>query len=129
VSETVERRVSVIWHDLECGGYAEDMAVWRALANEYGDPVLDVGAGTGRIALDLARRGHRVTALDRDDALLGELSPRRRVSGRDGARRRAPVRARAALRALPGADADDPTARRLGGPNRFPSLREAASAR
>ncbi len=68
--------MSVIWHDLECGGYAEDMPVWRALAYEYGDPVLDVGAGTGRIALDLARRGHRVTALDRDDALLGELRAR-----------------------------------------------------
>ena len=27
-------------------------------------PVLDVGAGTGRVALDLARRGHEVVALD-----------------------------------------------------------------
>jgi SAM-dependent methyltransferase len=68
--------VSVIWHDLECGGYAEDMPLWRALADEQGDPVLDIGAGTGRIALDLARLGHRVTALDRDAALLNELSAR-----------------------------------------------------
>jgi SAM-dependent methyltransferase len=68
--------VNVIWHDLECGGYAEDMALWRSLAGEQGDPVLDIGAGTGRIALDLARRGHRVTALDRDAALLHELSAR-----------------------------------------------------
>jgi SAM-dependent methyltransferase len=71
--------VSVIWHDLECGGYVEDLPLWRELADEHGDPVLDVGAGTGRIALDLARRGHQVTALDHDPQLLAEL--RRRADG------------------------------------------------
>jgi SAM-dependent methyltransferase len=71
--------VSVIWHDLECGAYTEDLPLWRALASELGDPVLDVGAGTGRVALDLARGGHRVIALDRDPLLLAEL--RRRAGG------------------------------------------------
>jgi len=68
--------MSIIWHDLECGAYAADMALWRALADEHGDPVLDIGAGTGRIALDLARHGHRVVALDRDPALVEELGRR-----------------------------------------------------
>ena len=45
-----ERSMSVIWHDLECGAYAEDLPLWRALAAEHGDPVLDVGAGTGRVS-------------------------------------------------------------------------------
>jgi SAM-dependent methyltransferase len=71
--------VSVIWHDLECGGYLEDLHLWRELADRFGDPVLDVGAGTGRIALDLARHGHAVTALDHDANLIGEL--RRRAGG------------------------------------------------
>jgi SAM-dependent methyltransferase len=66
----------VIWHDLECGGYAADLPLWRELADRHGDPVLDVGAGTGRVALDLARRGHRVTALDHDPALVAELGRR-----------------------------------------------------
>ncbi len=67
---------SVIWHDLECGGYHEDIALWLALAGERGDPVLDVGAGTGRVTLALARAGHRVVALDSDPELLGELARR-----------------------------------------------------
>jgi SAM-dependent methyltransferase len=73
--------VSVIWHDVECGAYAEDLPLWRSLADEHGDPVLDVGAGTGRVALDLARHGHRVTALDADPELIAELE--RRAAGLD----------------------------------------------
>jgi predicted RNA methylase len=67
---------TVIWHDVECGSYAEDLPLWRSLAAEYGDPVLDVGAGTGRVALDLATAGYRVTALDRDPDLIEELNRR-----------------------------------------------------
>jgi len=66
----------VVWHDIECGGYVADLPLWRELARDAAGPVLDVGAGTGRVALDLARAGHRVTALDRDPVLLGELAER-----------------------------------------------------
>jgi SAM-dependent methyltransferase len=67
---------TVVWHDVECGAYVEDLPLWRSLAAEYGDPVLDVGAGTGRVTLDLARAGYRVTALDRDPDLLSALDAR-----------------------------------------------------
>jgi SAM-dependent methyltransferase len=67
---------AVIWHDVECASYVEDLPLWRSLAAEYGDPVLDVGAGTGRVTLDLARAGYRVTALDRDPDLIGALERR-----------------------------------------------------
>lgn len=70
---------TVAWHDLECGGYAEDLALWRELAADRDGPrgaVLDVGAGTGRVALDLARAGHEVVALDVDGELLAALEAR-----------------------------------------------------
>jgi SAM-dependent methyltransferase len=68
---------NVLWHDLECGAYTADLPLWRELAALTGGPILDVGAGTGRVALDLARRGHEVVALDRDPDLLAELDRRR----------------------------------------------------
>jgi SAM-dependent methyltransferase len=70
----------VIWHDLECGRYRADLPLWRELAATQcggaGAELLDLGAGSGRVALDLARAGHAVTALDIDAALLAELSRR-----------------------------------------------------
>jgi SAM-dependent methyltransferase len=66
----------VIWHDLECASYAADLPVWRELADRAGGPVLDLGAGTGRVTLDLAERGHALTALDSDAELLDELATR-----------------------------------------------------
>ena len=67
---------TVIWHDLECGSYTEDLPLWRAFADECGGPILEVGAGTGRVALELARGGHEVTALDLDGELLAALEQR-----------------------------------------------------
>jgi SAM-dependent methyltransferase len=69
---------AVLWHDIECGSYAEDLPLWRELAatEAKGTPVLDVGAGTGRVALDLARHGHAVLAVDVDAELLAALDDR-----------------------------------------------------
>jgi SAM-dependent methyltransferase len=71
----------VVWHDLECGAYSADLPLWCTLADRFRDGdrparVLDVGAGTGRVSLDLARAGHDVTALDLDPELLGALRER-----------------------------------------------------
>lgn len=69
----------VIWHDVECGGYDADLELWRELAAQAAGPILDVGAGTGRVTLDLARHGHEVVALDLDPALLAVLEERARA--------------------------------------------------
>jgi SAM-dependent methyltransferase len=68
--------LDVLWHDLECGGYAEDLPLWRELAAAAGGTVLDVGAGTGRVTLELARAGTHVVALDADALLCDALRER-----------------------------------------------------
>lgn len=67
---------AVVWHDVECAGYVEDLPLWLGLAAREPGPVLDVGAGTGRVAIPLAEAGHDVTALDHDDVLLAALRNR-----------------------------------------------------
>ena len=73
---TTLSRDPVTWHDIECGAYTADLELWRGMAAEATGPVLDVGAGTGRVALDLAARGHEVVALDQEPALLDALAER-----------------------------------------------------
>jgi SAM-dependent methyltransferase len=68
--------LTAIWHDLECGSYSADLTLWRSLADQEGDPILEIGAGTGRVALDLLRRGHSVTAVDNDPELVYQLRAR-----------------------------------------------------
>ncbi|HKZ14539.1 MAG TPA: class I SAM-dependent methyltransferase [Solirubrobacterales bacterium] len=70
---------AAIWHDVECGAYAADLRVWERLADRCGDPVLELGAGTGRLAIYLARHGHRVLGLDYDEELIA--AQRERAAG------------------------------------------------
>lgn len=69
---------AVIWHDVECGAYAADLELWRGLAASLPSPsaVLEVGCGTGRVALDLARAGHAVEGIDTAPELVHELNRR-----------------------------------------------------
>lgn len=78
-ASTAER--AVLWHDLECGRYTADLPLWGELARRAGGPVLDVGAGTGRVSLPLAAAGHYVHALDRDPPLVAELERRAAARG------------------------------------------------
>ena len=63
---------AVIWHDIENGSYSADLPLWLELAAEAGGPVLDLGAGTGRVARALHGGGH-----ERPRARLGPRPPRR----------------------------------------------------
>jgi precorrin-6B methylase 2 len=64
---------AAIWQQVEFGSYAADLPLWRALAEEANGPVLELGAGSGRVAAHLVEHGHQVVALERDPGLIAEL--------------------------------------------------------
>jgi SAM-dependent methyltransferase len=67
---------AAIWQDVEFGSYAADLPLWEELAGEAGTAVLEVGAGSGRVALHLARAGFEVLAVERNAELANELERR-----------------------------------------------------
>jgi SAM-dependent methyltransferase len=69
------------WHDIECGRYEADLPLWKELAKASEHGILDIGAGTGRVALRLAYAGFDVTALDLEPELLAVLTQRAEESG------------------------------------------------
>jgi SAM-dependent methyltransferase len=69
---------AVVWHDLECGSDGADLSLWGQLAQRVPRDglVLELGCGTGRVGLHLARRGHEVIGIDSDPALVGAFNER-----------------------------------------------------
>jgi SAM-dependent methyltransferase len=51
-------------YDLLNDGYRDDLAFYRGLADDHGGPVLELGAGSGRVTVALARSGHEVLAVE-----------------------------------------------------------------
>src|SRR2546430_2542716 len=51
-------------------GRLQDVAFYRNAAREFGDPILELGCGTGRITMALAEAGKRVTGLDPSERML-----------------------------------------------------------
>ena len=64
---------AAIWQQVEFGSYRADLPVWSEIAAGAGGPILELGAGAGRVALHLAGEGHQVIALEHDPELAAEL--------------------------------------------------------
>jgi len=68
-----------IYDLLQPASLGGDLEWYRRLAERTGGPILELGAGTGRIVLPLARAGLEIHALDRDPKMLATL--RRKLDG------------------------------------------------
>ena len=73
--------IDAAYYDAIHGEGGDDLDFWLPFAAEHGGPILEVGAGTGRVALPLARAGHAVTALDPSPAMLAIARERAAAEG------------------------------------------------
>ena len=58
------------YYDLQNADVTDDLPFWLELAGHHRDPILELGCGTGRVLLQLAREGHAVVGVDRSEAML-----------------------------------------------------------
>jgi SAM-dependent methyltransferase len=56
-----------------------DLDFYRRVARQHGSPILELGAGSGRVAVPLALDGHRVTGLDLSLPMLEQARARARA--------------------------------------------------
>jgi SAM-dependent methyltransferase len=50
--------------------YREDLNFYRQLVHDYGSPVLELGAGTARVSVALAKAGHHVVGIELSEAMV-----------------------------------------------------------
>ena len=63
-------------YDLDLVEDPGDVELYRALARRTGDPILELGVGSGRVAAALTADGHRVVGVDNDPAMLARARAR-----------------------------------------------------
>jgi len=68
-------------------GRVADVAFYVNAVREFGDPVLELGCGTGRVTLALAEAGFRVTGLDASQRMLERCAKKLAERPRDLQRR------------------------------------------
>ena len=68
-------------YDAHYLAYRDDIPFYTRLAADTGGPVLELGAGTGRVTEALARAGHEVVAVDAAPAMLARARRRLEVAG------------------------------------------------
>jgi SAM-dependent methyltransferase len=78
-----------------------DVPFWRRLARRAQGYVLELGCGTGRVSLPLARAGVRLVGIDRSTPMLERASARRAMLPGRWRRRLAPALIRGDIRSLP----------------------------
>lgn len=57
-------------YEAEHRGWTDDLDLYQALAARAGGPVLELGCGTGRVAIALAEAGYEVLGIETSEAML-----------------------------------------------------------
>ena len=70
------------WENAQTLG-RRDVPFWRRLAAPVGGPILELGSGTGRITVPLARDGAHMVGIDRSAPMLARAAARKRRSRRN----------------------------------------------
>jgi SAM-dependent methyltransferase len=68
-------------YDLDLVEDPGDLDLYLALASRTGGPILELAAGSGRVAVPLARAGYEVTAVDIDPAMLARAEAAATAAG------------------------------------------------
>lgn len=58
------------YYDAENTDKDDDIALYLELAEQYGDPIMDIGCGTGRVMVPLAQQGYTVHGIDNNETML-----------------------------------------------------------
>ena len=70
-------------YDLFYSSRVEDIDFYAGLAERYGDPILELGCGTGRVLIPLARRGYRIVGIDNSESMLTLLRKKLEKEAKD----------------------------------------------
>lgn len=58
------------YYDSEHADKTDDLDLYSEVAAESGDPILIIGAGTGRVMMHLAQEGHKVTGIEAEQNMI-----------------------------------------------------------
>ncbi len=58
------------FYDPDLGEWDDDVQMYEQYAARCGSPILELGCGTGRVLLPLARQGYRLTGIDASAKML-----------------------------------------------------------
>lgn len=58
------------YYDAEHTDKTDDLLMYSSLAATYGDPILDIGCGTGRVMFHLAQEGYAIHGIDSEISML-----------------------------------------------------------
>ncbi|MGD8604269.1 MAG: class I SAM-dependent methyltransferase, partial [Anaerolineales bacterium] len=67
---TIDSAAFARFYQAQYADYEEDIPYWLKLADRWGDPILELGCGPGRVLFQLAAVDHQIAGLDNDPDML-----------------------------------------------------------